>query len=35
VSANRRKQLRNALLLYCGRDTEAMVRIVESLRAVV
>jgi hypothetical protein len=32
--AARSEQLRAGLLAYCGRDTEAMVRIVESLRAV-
>lgn len=31
---NRRQELRNDLLKYCGRDTEAMVRIVDVLKAV-
>jgi CRISPR/Cas system-associated exonuclease Cas4 (RecB family) len=30
---DRRQELRADLLLYCGRDTEAMVRLVETLRA--
>ena len=34
VGTDRREQLRASLLAYCGRDTEAMVRIFESLRAV-
>jgi predicted RecB family nuclease len=33
TSDQRREQLRTDLLAYCGRDTEAMVRIVEALRA--
>ena len=33
TSEARREQLRADLLAYCGRDTEAMVRIVEALRA--
>ena len=33
TSVERREQLRADLLAYCGRDTEAMVRIVETLRA--
>lgn len=33
TSDDRRKQLRADLLSYCGRDTEAMVRLVERLRA--
>ncbi len=32
TSAKRREQLRADLLAYCGRDTEAMVRIVDALR---
>ena len=32
TSLERREQLRADLLAYCGRDTEAMVRIVEALR---
>lgn len=32
TSDDRRKQLRAGLLSYCGRDTEAMVRLVETLR---
>ena len=33
TSAERREQVRTDLLAYCGRDTEAMVRIVDALRA--
>lgn len=35
MSPERREQVRTALLAYCGRDTEAMVRIVEALRLAV